>query len=640
MTAGYRRGGPATTKSLWIAGFCVIALIAAAVLVPRIKVLPESPESRALTTIAAAESRAFDSGGGYLSFAANGTDRELANFEPEIGEGVDDAMVIACDDGWVAAVAVDERVALRSNVADATHPAPADDLQLPPCVTRVAVDSLLADVGWSVAPEPATKQALQRPAGADPLRPGVHVTPPNGFMNDPQRPVFVDGLWHLYYLYNADYPEGNGTAWFHATSPDLVEWTDEGVAIEKFRTEWGDVESGTVVVDERGDAGYGEGTLVAILTQQVEGIQRQSLFFSTDGGYSFESYTENPVLDNPGVTDFRDPRVVWDSDGDRWTMVLAEGERLGFYSSTNLTDWEYASDFAPGALGLLECPDLFRMHLDGDPARPVWVLAASANGERLGRATGVAYWTGDWDGTTFTVDGDSAEPRWMDSGPDYYAGVTWPDPRLTPGQQAESRYALGWLNNWAYARELPESGWTRGAQSVTRVLRLESTSGPPRLAMTPLPGLDRLAGPARDIRDSSTVSTPFRVDLDLSIEGSGEVRLVLTGADGASATIGVRSDGRAAPEVFVARDDDTAAAVLKSEDYSAERAEPLPGADDVMALTVIVDTSSMEVFAGNGALTQSALVDLGGGDVTVSVEEVDDVEARSATIRGLSPVQL
>ena len=639
MTAGERRGRPARSKSLWVAGFCVIALIATAVLVPHINFLPESPESRALTTIAAAEARAFDSGG-FLSFAANGADRELANLEPAIGEGVDDAMVIACDGGWVAAVVVDERVALRSNVADATHPAPADELQLPPCITRVAVDSLLADVGWLVAPEPAAGQALQRPAGADPLRPGIHVTPPDGFMNDPQRPVFVDGLWHLYYLYNADYPEGNGTAWFHATSPDLVEWTDEGVAIDKFRTEWGDAESGTVVVDERGDAGFGEGALVAILTQQVEGVQRQSLFYSTDGGYSFESAPDNPVLDNPGVTDFRDPRVIWDSDRDQWTMVLAEGERLGFYSSTNLTDWVYESDFAPGALGLLECPDLFRMHLDGDPAHPVWVLAASANGERLGRSTGVAYWTGDWDGTSFTVDDDSAEPRWMDSGPDFYAGVTWQDPRLTPGQQAESRYALGWLNNWAYARELPDSGWTRGAQSVTRVLRLESTGGSPRLGMTPLPGLDRLAGPARDIRGSSTVSTPFRADLDLSVAGRGDVRLVLTGADGASATIGVRSDGGSAPEVFVARGDDAAAAAVESEDYSAERSEPLPGADDVMAVTVIVDTSSVEIFAGDGALAQSVLVDLGGGDVTVRVEADGAFEVRSASIRRLSPVQL
>jgi len=321
-------------------------------------------------------------------------------------------------------------------------------------------------------------------------------------------------------------------------------------------------------------------------------------------------------------------------------MVLAEGERLGFYSSTDLTDWQYESDFAPGALGLLECPDLFRMHLDGDPARPVWVLAASANGERLGRSTGVAYWTGDWDGTSFTADDDSAEPRWMDSGSDYYAGVTWPDPRLTTGQQAESRYALGWLNNWAYARALPDSGWTRGAQSVTRVLRLESTSGAPRLGMTPLPGLNRLAGPARDIRGSSTVSTPFRVDLDLSTAGRGEVRLVLTGADGASATIGVRSDGGAESQVVVARDDDAAAAVLESEDYSAERAEPLPGADDEMALTVIVDTSSVEVFTDDGALAQSVLVDLGGGDVTVRAEAEADFEVRSATIRGLSPVQL
>ena len=640
MTTGEPRGRPAIPKPLWIAGLCIAVLIAAVMLVPHINLLPENPVSLSLERIAAAESRAFDSGG-YLSYSANGADRELANLEPAIDEGVDDARVIACADGWVAAVAVGGRITLRSSAVDATHPAPADGMQLPPCATRVAVDALLADVGWQTQAEPVTAQALQRPASADPLRPGIHISPPDGFMNDPQRPVLVDGLWHLYYLYNADYPDGNGTSWFHVTSPDLATWTNEGVAIEKFRTEWGDVESGTVVVDERGDAGFGEGALVAILTQQSEGVQRQSLYYSTDGGYSFQSSPQNPVLDNPGVVDFRDPRVVWDDDRDRWLMVLAEGERLGFYSSTTLVDWVYEGDFAPGGLGLLECPDLFRMNLDGDPERPVWVLAASANGAALGRTTGVAYWTGDWNGVSFTP--YDPDPLWVDSGPDYYAGVTWDDPRLTPGQQAESRYALGWLNNWAYARELPDSGWTRGAQSVPRVLRLESADDGPRLTATPLPGLDRLVGPAHGIRGSTTQPTPFRVDLELSMPGRGEVRLVLSGADGASATIGHRSDLRStdgAAETFIVRQEDAAAGTLPTEPYSAISAETVLGADDRTRLRVIVDTSSVEVFTDDGALVQSALVGLGGGEVTMRIEVDGEAEVQSATVRGLVPAQL
>ncbi len=41
-------------------------------------------------------------------------------------------------------------------------------------------------------------------------------------------------------------------------------------------------------------------------------MQRQSLFTSTDGGRTFQNYEGNPIMDNPGVTDWRDPKVVWD----------------------------------------------------------------------------------------------------------------------------------------------------------------------------------------------------------------------------------------------------------------------------------------------------------------------------------------
>jgi sucrose-6-phosphate hydrolase SacC (GH32 family) len=46
------------------------------------------------------------------------------------------------------------------------------------------------------------------------------------------------------------------------------------------------------------------------------------------------------------------------------------------------------------------------MDVNGDPTRRTWVLAASANGAEEGRSTGLAYWTGNWDGKGFTADGD------------------------------------------------------------------------------------------------------------------------------------------------------------------------------------------------------------------------------------------
>ncbi len=271
-------------------------------------------------------------------------------------------------------------------------------------VLATAVVIATSDGGDSVSPadRPAASAPPEpeylRPADWSPYRPAVHLTPAERWMNDPQRPFWLDGAWHYYYLYNADYPDGNGTEWYHATSTDLVHWREEGVAIAKYGNGLGDIETGSAVVDTENTAGFGAGAVIAIMTQQDAGVQRQSLFVSTDGGYRFESFDGNPVMDNPGSQHWRDPKIVWDDARGEWLMVLAEGHKLGFYTSPDLKDWTYRSGFERDDLGILECPDLFRMSLDGDPAKTTWVLAAGVNGGEHGMTTGTAYWTGDWDG--------------------------------------------------------------------------------------------------------------------------------------------------------------------------------------------------------------------------------------------------
>ncbi|MGN6220314.1 MAG: glycoside hydrolase family 32 protein, partial [Microbacterium sp.] len=184
-------------------------------------------------------------------------------------------------------------------------------------IAAALVATACAVVLWPRAGEPAPKASpsadpFQRPEDWSADRPAVHLTPERAWMNDPQKPFFLDGLWHFYYLYNADHPDGNGTAWYHATSPDLVHWTDQGIAIDKYANGLGDIWTGTAVVDEHGTAGLGDGAVIAIVTQQTDGVQRQSLFVSHDGGYRFDAYEGNPIMDNPGVADWRDPRVFWD----------------------------------------------------------------------------------------------------------------------------------------------------------------------------------------------------------------------------------------------------------------------------------------------------------------------------------------
>lgn len=76
---------------------------------------------------------------------------------------------------------------------------------------------------------------------------------------------------------------------------------------------------------------------------------------------------------------------------------------------------------------------------------------------------------------------DDERFQWLDRGADFYAAVTWDDPRLTEGQRHASRHAIGWMNNWAYASELPTDDWQGGAQSFVRDIRLATVDDAPTL---------------------------------------------------------------------------------------------------------------------------------------------------------------
>lgn len=506
-----------------------------------------------------------------------------------------------------------------------------------------------------VPPVPDAAGPFSRPAGADVDRPGYHLTPPSQWMNDPQRPLLLGGLWHLWYLHNADHPHGNGTEWRLATSPDLVTWRDGGTSIRKYIDALGDVESGSAVVDADGVAGLGAGVVLAFATQQADGVQRQSLYVSHDLGRTFTPAPGNPVIDNPGTAqsrDFRDPKVIRDDAHDQWVMILAEGHRLGFYTSTDLRTWAYRSDWSVDDLGTLECPDLFELELDGDPSRRTWVLVASANGQSQGRTTGVAHWTGVWDGTRFT--GDGAPARWLDHGPDFYAAVTWaPDDDARP----RSRWCLGWLDNWAYARSRRSGSFAGGAQSVVRHVRLVTgPGGVPRLVSTPLDALDAVTGPPVPLggmpSHPSAVPVPFSglhrftrptpsdsLRLDLDIESDAPYRLRLLDGDAASAAVTVEpADLRVAVDRVSAS---PATGVLGPTWTARHVGELAPQARERLRtrMSLLVDRGTLECFVDDGAVCLSAASGLG-EVVAIELEADGSVLVHAATAAPIRTVQL
>lgn len=615
--------GRLNARTIWIlVAAAVAAVLVAVALIPAEEPRPaaQSRAEQALLGIAEAQAKAKEARGRYGSYWLGGADRTLEKMtHPLQTEGVTDLRSIECPDGWVAAARIGDDVEVMSSMEDRVVRAGSGNVVRPQCMTSEAVESMLADLGVPrTTPAPALSD-FERPEGASEFRPSYHITPGKNWMNDPQRPILLDGLWHYYYLYNAGYPNENGTEWYHLTSTDLVHWKDEGVAIAKYKNGLGDIETGSAVVDHNNSAGFGKGAVIAVMTQQDQSIQRQSLFYSTDNGYTFTAYAQNPVMENPGEPNWRDPKIIRDEARSQWVMALAEGDKIGMYTSTDLLDWRYASGVERTGLGTLECPELFQLDLDGDPSKRTWVLAASANGSEEGFTTGVAYWTGEWDGTRFTP--SDVPHQWLDAGSDFYAAVTWDDPRLTESQRMSSRHAIGWMNNWAYARQLPTRDWHGGADSIVRDIKLETVAGKPTLVSNPTTAMKSIEGPAattgeRRMTQDGAGQLPapeggaYRLDLTLERtagDDGNEARVELGSDGGTFATVGYDFANESA---FIARESD-AAATGKAElgpDYRATRRAVSPPRDGKVELSILVDYSSVEVFINGGEKTLTSLV--------------------------------
>ena len=337
-------------------------------------------------------------------------------------------------------------------------------------------------------------------------RPNFHFTPMTGWMNDPNGMFFYNGNYHLYFQH---YPDGNKWGpmhWGHATSIDMVTWKEQPIAL--YPDEMGYIFSGSAVVDIDNTSGFGmdgKVPVVAMFTyhnmeiEKAEGIdvESQAIAYSLDEGLTWTKYEGNPVIKNPGIRDFRDPKVLWDNLHKKWIMILAAQDRTKIYGSKDLKKWEELSDFggnldkAVGAHGgVWECPDLFTLPIEGtDEVKWVQLVSINPGGPNGGSAT--QYFIGDFDGKTFTMDKDFEKALkekhnfWIDFGKDNYAGVTFSNISSAKG----GKFLMGWMSNWQYANVVPTETW-RSAMTVSREIKLIKSANSYRLAFSPIEELN------------------------------------------------------------------------------------------------------------------------------------------------------
>jgi fructan beta-fructosidase len=467
-------------------------------------------------------------------------------------------------------------------------------------------------------------------------RPQFHFSPPANWMNDPNGMVYYKGVYHLFYQYYPDGTTWGPMHWAHAVSKDLMKWENKPTAL--FPDSLGYIFSGSAVVDLQNSTGFaknGETPLVAIFThhstrkdlEKTKNFQNQSLAYSLDEGETWVKYEGNPVLKNPGIEDFRDPKVMWYAPQKKWIMTLATKDRITFYSSPNLKEWSKESEFGSqiGAHGgVWECPDLFPLYHNG---KEIWVLLVSINpgGPNGGSAT--QYFTGTFDGKSFVP--DTEQTKFIDYGTDNYAGITW-------SNTGDRKIFLGWMNNWQYANVVPTQGW-RGATTIPRELKISQVNGQNYLSSLPVKEVSALMQKTfekSEIKFSEKLNLSQHISnsngqfqLDMTFNTLENFNISLTNKVGQELLIGYDSKSK---QYYIDR------TKAGKSDFNGEFAKkhfaPRISNNDRIKMSLLVDVASVELFVDDGLTVMT--------DVFFPDEIISDLHVNGAKNTKLSDVKV
>lgn len=416
-------------------------------------------------------------------------------------------------------------------------------------------------------------------------RPHAHFTSARNWINDPNGLIYYKGKYHLFFQYNPEGDQWGNMSWGHATSSDLCIWSELPLAIPYSSSHA--VFSGSTVVDYFNTSGFGtpdHPAMVAIFTEHKhdESEQVQSLAYSNDEGLTWQRYKANPIL-NLRMKNFRDPKVVWNTINGCWIMSVVKPHEytVCFYRSDNLKDWQLLSEFSnkKTAEGIWECPDLFPLEVDADPTNIKWVLFISINPGGITGGSGTHYFIGDWNGKEFIA--DDLLIRWLDYGRDNYAGVTFND---APNNR---RIYLGWMNNWEYADQIPANP-SRGSMTIPRELTLVTSAGRLTLLQNPV---QEIISP--NILDHIFVITPT----------TGKSGMRFFRGDGSSLDVGYDADNK----IFYLNRSGMWFNFLEK---SIETA-PFDFEGRDFQVRVLIDSTSVEIFAAGGRLSITDLVQPG-----------------------------
>ena len=387
-----------------------------------------------------------------------------------------------------------------------------------------------------IEPAPSTGSAAiehhsdRIPLAADPWRPAFHYQPPSKWMNDPNGTIYWKGRYHLFYQHNPDGPWHGNIHWGHASSEDLVHWTDHPIALAPGPDgpDRLDCYSGAAFVNAAG-----------VPTHIYHGVPGGiCLATSTDDMLiNWEKHAANPVIPDPGPgAEFvvTGAPCGWVEDGVYYAVTGSSHQSPDaayLFSSTDMAHWQYLHPFYVGGEFT---------HPGEDCAVPdFFMLNGKAVLSFASHARGAQFYVGSYTDQRFTPERHKrlafAESRRTGA---YCEGQTLLDDR-------GRRILFGRFSEARFKYALIASGWA-GICALPMVLSLSEDS---ELLLDPVPELEVLRSDHLSLRD---VQVPAGGDVRLDISGDSlEMRTVLEWDDAEEIGLKVRSSPDGEEETLV-----------------------------------------------------------------------------------------
>lgn len=375
-----------------------------------------------------------------------------------------------------------------------------------------------------------------------------------GWMNDPNGLIYLDGTYHLF-------AQRWARCWLHATSTDLVHWTEQQPAFWDDKRFGTGVQSGGAVYDKDNTSGLSPNPQTPPLVAFWSGFDNlsQCISYSLDKGKTWTKYEKNPIFLHPE----RDPKVFWYEPLKRWTLIMSGGQSYQIFTSSNLLDWTDQKNPIPDSF---ECPDLFQLPVDGDLRHQKWVLIRG-NGH---------YSIGEFDGSKFTEEG-ARQP--CDHGPNFYATQSWGG---ITGQEGR-RIQIAWMAGGKY----PDMPFNQQMSFPCDLTLHAGAAGSWHLFRKPVPEIELLHG-----KRYTSKQLGLRAGQRQPLGSVGSLLHILAEVD--------------LPNGSTLKFNIHGTPLIVTDHTLACNSQPAAAPSVIKKLEILVDRASIEAFANDGELSLSA----------------------------------